>query len=381
LFLDLITDYGISNEFIINKTEKRFTHIRTGNEIILAGMDDSEKIKSITGITSVWLEEATEFEESDFDQLILRVRGETNNYKQFIVSFNPIDENHWIKKKIDVIDNVSEVVTTFIDNAFIDQDYKEHLLNEVSKNKYLYNVYVLGQWGAARSGGEFYHSFDSEKHIGNCEYDPKEPVHIVFDFNVLPYCTLLVFQINGKEIRQIDEILARPPKNRTASACKMFASKYYAHTTGVFVYGDPAGKHKDTRHEKGWNDYDIIYNELDKYNPIKRVATSAPPIVVRGNFINKILSDGFDGIDIKFDKDCVETSNDLMYTRTDADGKKLKEKVKNEYGAKYEKYGHTSDCLDYFICEAFKSSFNLFTKGKKDFNYSVKTQSVSKLNY
>ena len=149
LIIDKLIEYDIFNEFIINKSEMRFIHKDTGNEILCAGMDDPEKIKSIAGITSVWCEEATELDELDFNQLELRVRGETASYKQFIITFNPISEQHWLKRRFfDNIDHeVYSITTTYSDNAFLDYEYKHHLLNRVKRNENLYKVYVLGEWG------------------------------------------------------------------------------------------------------------------------------------------------------------------------------------------------------------------------------------------
>jgi phage terminase large subunit len=132
----------------------RFKHNLTGNEIILYGMDDPEKIKSIAGITGVWCEEATELNEGDFNQLELRVRGETENYKQFILTFNPINEDHWLKKRFfDSHDSdVFTLRTTFLDNAFLDDDYKKHLKERVRLNENLYKIYVLGEWGSEGDG-------------------------------------------------------------------------------------------------------------------------------------------------------------------------------------------------------------------------------------
>ena len=70
-----------------------------GSEIIFIGLDNSEKIKSIAGITSIWIEEATELTLQDFNQLDLRLRGETGLHKEVIFTFNPISDTHWIKKR------------------------------------------------------------------------------------------------------------------------------------------------------------------------------------------------------------------------------------------------------------------------------------------
>lgn len=92
-------DLGLVDEFQVNKTDRTFTHWLTGNQILCKGLDDPKKIKSIKGITGVWMEEATDFEEIDLEQLNIRIRGEKENYIQYIISFNPVDEDHWLKKR------------------------------------------------------------------------------------------------------------------------------------------------------------------------------------------------------------------------------------------------------------------------------------------
>lgn len=53
----------------------------TGSEILFAGLDDTEKLKSIYNITDVWIEEASEVEESDFLELDRRMRADSKYYK------------------------------------------------------------------------------------------------------------------------------------------------------------------------------------------------------------------------------------------------------------------------------------------------------------
>lgn len=77
LLKDVISDFGVYGEFEINKTDKTFTHKLTGNEIICKGLDEPEKIKSVQGITSMWIEEATELTFDDFTQLLLRIRAKS----------------------------------------------------------------------------------------------------------------------------------------------------------------------------------------------------------------------------------------------------------------------------------------------------------------
>jgi hypothetical protein len=214
----------------------------------------------------------------------------------------------------------------------------------------------------AKGGGEFYKGFDRNKHTGKCSYDASLPLHISFDFNVSPYITLCVWQIAGKHAQQIDEICLASPRNNTMALCREFKRKYPHHEAGLFVYGDPAGKHQDTRNQKGYNDYTIIASELKDYKPTLRIAPKAPAVVMRGNFINAILEQNFAGIQLTIGEHCKNTIADYIYIKEASDGTKHKEKTQ-ENGISYEKFGHCSDANDYFLCEAFKNEFNRYLRG------------------
>ena len=119
-----------------------------GNELIFSGLDDPEKVKSIHGITGVWMEESTEFSIKDFKQLNLRLRGELDCYKQIIMTFNPIGgKQAWLHKEFydtEGGDNFTVNHSTWRDNDFIDEEYKIELQSE--KNESLKQIYDLGLW-------------------------------------------------------------------------------------------------------------------------------------------------------------------------------------------------------------------------------------------
>jgi phage terminase large subunit len=97
LFRDIVSRWGLDKFFEFK--EMHITYLPNGNELLFAGLDDPEKLKSITRITGTWIEEPTELEEDDFKQIDLRMRGETKNYLQHILTLNPIDDEHWIKHR------------------------------------------------------------------------------------------------------------------------------------------------------------------------------------------------------------------------------------------------------------------------------------------
>jgi phage terminase large subunit len=57
------------------------------------------KILKVIIFPDFWIEEATELEEEDFQQLTLRLRGLTDSYKQITLTFNPVTKDHWIYTK------------------------------------------------------------------------------------------------------------------------------------------------------------------------------------------------------------------------------------------------------------------------------------------
>lgn len=147
LLLAILSEWGMKDLFKVNQTDLHLTCIANGNEIIFTGLDDVEKLKSIHGITDIWIEEASEITESDFNQLDLRLRGETKYKKQITLTLNPISIKHWIKKRFfdrkenDCITHRS----TYKDNEHLDKDTIQRL--EQITDKYFYTVYVLGEWG------------------------------------------------------------------------------------------------------------------------------------------------------------------------------------------------------------------------------------------
>lgn len=86
ILVHVIRNWKLGNLFSINQSNLRIK-CTNGNEIIFAGLDDTEKIKSTTfengELTDEWLEEATEMKEEDVQQLKIRMRGryikETND--------------------------------------------------------------------------------------------------------------------------------------------------------------------------------------------------------------------------------------------------------------------------------------------------------------
>lgn len=148
LLVEMISDMGLNSLFKINKTEMTITSL-TGSSLITSGLDDVEKLKSVANINRTWIEEASEITEKDFNQLDLRLRGQSSIGYQMTLTFNPISETHWLKKSFFDIGRPDSYVlkTTFKDNKFLDDKYIT-TLKELEKQDYqYYRIYALGEWG------------------------------------------------------------------------------------------------------------------------------------------------------------------------------------------------------------------------------------------
>ena len=145
--------WGADKLFKIPKgvTSELYLKCGNGNEILFSGLDDVERLKSIQGITGIWIEEATELTQEDFRQLDIRLRGKTANYKQIILSFNPIYITHWLKGEFfdeqHPKEDCTTLSTTYKDNKFLDKQAIKVLEGFKETDPYYYMVYCLGRWG------------------------------------------------------------------------------------------------------------------------------------------------------------------------------------------------------------------------------------------
>lgn len=133
---------------VVNRGDLRIA-FPNGSEILFAGLDDVEKLKSIYDITGIWIEEASELLEADFNQLDIRLRTQCPYYLQIILTFNPISITHWLKARFfDRSDPRATVhESTYRDNRFLTQEAVKTLEAFRGTDEYYYMVYCLGQWG------------------------------------------------------------------------------------------------------------------------------------------------------------------------------------------------------------------------------------------
>lgn len=402
---DIIIELGLSQLFVF-KLQPLEIHCLNGNMFLARGCDDTSTLKSVKDPTGVWYEEDIPTE-SDFITITSSIRTQKAKYLQEVFTINPEVEGNYqenwfwkvffkdkpvnkgfsdIRKfKVDSDTEVNLTYTvhhsTHLDNKWLPNEFRAMLMDLKRTNPYYYTVYCLGNWGNKQLGGLFYKKFDIGKNTKVNEYRPDLPLHVSFDFNVNPYMSCTIWQLQENTAYNIDEIACSSPNNDTRSVCREIMYRYRNHRTGMFIYGDPSGRQEDTRSEQGFNDYTIIENELAQFRPELRIANAHPPVHMRGQFINSIFDYNFNGLYIYINEKSVYLKNDLLFGKEAADGTKHKEKVKGDNGTSYEKYHHHSDSFDYFICEAWNEHFETYQNGdmsnyKRITGHSVKNDKL-----
>jgi len=211
--LKTIEAFNMRNLFEINKTDNTITCIN-GAQILTAGLDDTEKIKSITPskgvLTDIWIEESTETEENDLLQLQKRLRGESELTKRIILSFNPIFQTHWIYKKYfsEFSGNMYRskdlliLKTTYLDNNFLTGQDRSNMENE--QDPYFRNVYTLGNWGVL--GDTIFKNFEVQDLTNSIKTFDKIYNGLDFGFSSDPTAYIRIhYDKNNKIIYIIDE--------------------------------------------------------------------------------------------------------------------------------------------------------------------------------
>lgn len=364
-------------------------YLANGSEFLFRGLDDPEKIKSISDIDEIVVEEASELSKDDFFELNRRLRGKEE--MQITLMFNPIDEDHWIKEHfIDKqVPNTTIVHVTYKDNKFCTPEDIQQLLDMQLYDENQYNIYALGKWGRLKTGSEFLPHFSRIKHVGNVPFLPHLGIHQSWDFNFLPYLPMCLFQIaehvkrwerrikiNDKhviqrfkeptdgckevfvtQVRAFKEYAYAPPVNDVDNISKDYIEVFGKIQRDLFIYGDASGKSNVPGHGDGANFKRIKKNLAPYLNQASdRVMSSNPSINKSRDFMNKILANWYPIEFIIDEKNCPTLIKDLESVLLGKDGM-LKEMEKNKAGASYQKNGHFTDLTRYLFVRVFYDLF------------------------
>ena len=131
LFCEILDDMGLlttdpkefrqrKNRVLALKSPLKF-RFPNGSQIIFKGMDKPEKVKSINGVSIVWLEECSEIKYEGYKELLGRIRT-PNVSMHFILSCNPINRENWVYRHFFVkLDDEGQETVIVDENKFYDK--------------------------------------------------------------------------------------------------------------------------------------------------------------------------------------------------------------------------------------------------------------------
>lgn len=166
LFEDIVAAMGLEDEIQFKSSPMKIL-FPNGSQIIFKGLDKPAKLKSINGVSIVWLEECSECKYAAFKELRGRLRHLTDT-NHIICSTNPVEKANWTyahyfideenenivlsddelyDKRVVITNNTYYHHSTCDDNYYLPQDYIEELEKMKTYDSDLYRVARLGRYG------------------------------------------------------------------------------------------------------------------------------------------------------------------------------------------------------------------------------------------
>jgi len=316
LFTNIIAGWGLSELFHITYSgdNRRITYKPTGKAIVYRGLDDTEKIKSISGIGRILVEEASELNFDDFKELDRRARGVKGI--QIVLLLNPISENHWIKQQLcnpgtAYAEHTQILKYTFRDNPhLLPEDVAAiERLKDIDENQY--RIYALGEWGVEDKQSKFAWAFERAKHINPCSIDKRLPLWLSFDFNVDPItCGVIQHDREKKVIRVLQAY--QLSNSDIWELCDRIKTDHSGYR--LLVTGDASGRNRSgVARKESSNYYVVIKRQLGIADTQFRVPSVNPHIEDNRILLNAALRN----YTIQIDPSCTPLIEDLTYVEVE----------------------------------------------------------------
>ena len=330
---------GSGFEYEHNKAESWLKLEPVGSKILLRSLDEYERLR---GSNLAWfgVDELTYVQEQAWLRLEARLRDPKAKRLCGFGVWTPKGYD-WVWKRFiqSPVDGYETVLAKPFENRYLLEavpDYYERL-----KASYDADFYEQEAMGSYLSPGEglVYRSFSRERNVEGTEFDGSLALIWALDFNVEPMSSV-VAQVDGEEVRVVDEIVLR--RAGTLDACEEFMERYPEFPAGLRVYADASGNHM---HTSGGSDREVIegfFQERGIRGVRLEIPKSNPPVRQRIELVNGRLRSASGDVALKVDPRCKELIADFELVQYVAGTCEIDK-------GKDPKRTHLSDALGYLL--------------------------------
>ncbi len=326
-----------------NKSEGLLVLEHLNSEILLRSLDEPERLRG-TNLAWFALDELTYATEDAWIRLEGRLRDPEAERLCGCAVWTPRGYD-WVWRRFigHPVEGYEVVVAEPFENVHLlakTPDYYERLKHSYDEDFYAQEV--LGAYLAPK-GGLVYRRFDRMQNVEPLKMDPAEPVLWALDFNVDPMSSLVV-QMDGREVRVLDEIVLR--RAGTRDACEELVKRYPRIRAGLRIYAD-ASAHRQTT--AGWSDREILEDTLAEFG-VKKVdyliPKSNPPVRRRVELVNGKLCNAAGDVGLLVDPKCRKLIQDFESVSW-LEGTNEIDKQRDS------RLTHLSDALGYLVWEEY----------------------------
>lgn len=159
---------GVVDYYGGSRAESAAYRYNNGARVELAGMDKPDKVMS-SEYDLIYINEATELVEEDWEKLTTRLRHDVVSYQQILGDCNPDRPEHWLKKRCDrgvttmFVSTHEDNPTLFDDDGQLTPKGSVYIARLDGLTGTRYQRLRLGNWVGAE--GAIYPEYESGKHL------------------------------------------------------------------------------------------------------------------------------------------------------------------------------------------------------------------------
>lgn len=315
--------------------------------VLFRSLDSADTLSGIE-VAWWWADEVWGTTRGAIDILTARLRQKEAALLQGLMTTTLDEPTTWMHERfVERFDPaIMDVIyaTTYDNEPNLPEGYIARLKATYSPR--LFDRMVLAKWVSLEEG-KIYYAFDRQRHVDeSIALVPERPLLWAHDFNIgagkpMSSCLCQIVRREGRlHLQAVDEIILDTAD--TTDAAKEFTGRYGQHPGGVIVYGDAAGRARDSRSHT--TDYGIL--AAAGYGA-QKVPPANPPVRDRHNAVNSLLLNSAGEVRLTIHPRCKTLLKGLETVRLKPGAQYVEQETREQ---------HVTTALGYLVAQEFPVS-------------------------